>query len=93
MPRNTFECIVQNLHLCGKEQPKFSKLLRVIKKSKKSLPYLSQESMVLSRRQLAYLFYLEVFLTVLQNYTITAFANLRLTPLKCQKMKQQQQNR
>ena len=47
--------------------------------------------MVLSRRQFAYLYYLEVYLTVLQNYRITAFFNPRLTPLKCQKMKQQQQ--
>ena len=47
--------------------------------------------MVLSRPQLAYLYYLEISLTVLQNYRITAFVNLRLTPLKCQKVKQQQQ--
>ena len=50
--------------------------------------------MVLSRPQLAYLYYLEIYPTVLQNYRITAFANLRLTTLKCQKVKkQQQQNR
>ena len=40
------------------------------------LLYLSQESMVLSQLQLAYLRYLELSLTVLQNYRITAFANL-----------------
>ena len=34
------------------------------------LPYLSQESMVLSQLQLAYLYYLELPLTVLQNYRI-----------------------
>ena len=49
------------------------------------LPYLSQESMVLSQVQLAYLYYLELSLTVLQNYRITAFVNLWLTPLKYQK--------
>ena len=50
--------------------------------------------MVLSRPQLAYLYYLEISLTVLQNYRNTAFMNLRLTPLKCQKVKkQQEQNR
>ena len=50
--------------------------------------------MALSRPQLAYLYYLEISLTVSQNYRITAFLNLRLTPLKCQKVKkQQQQNR
>ena len=38
--------------------------------------YLSQESMVLSQLQLAYLYYLELFLAVLQNYKITAFVNL-----------------
>ena len=56
--------------------------------------YLSQESMVLSRQQLAYLYYLQISLTVLQNYRIAAFVNLRLNPLKCQKVeKQRQQNR
>ena len=40
------------------------------------LPYLSQESMVLSQLQLAYLYHIELSLTVLQNYRITAFANL-----------------
>ena len=47
--------------------------------------------MVLSRPQLAYLYYLEISLTVLQNYRITAFVNLRLTPLKCKKVKKEQQ--
>ena len=55
---------------------------------------ISQESMILSRQQLAYLYYLETSHTVLQNYRITAFVNLQLTPLKCQKVKkQQEQNR
>ena len=40
------------------------------------LPYLSQGSMVLSQLQLAYLYYLELSLAVLQNYRITAFVNL-----------------
>ena len=40
-----------------------------------SLPYFSQESMVLSQLQLTYLYYLEPSLTVLQNYRITAFIN------------------
>ena len=40
------------------------------------LPYLSQESMALSQLQLAYLYYLDLSLTVLQNYGITAFVNL-----------------
>ena len=53
--------------------------------------YLSQESMVLSRQQLAYLYYLEISLTVLQNNKITAFVNLQLTPLKCQKVEKKQQ--
>ena len=58
------------------------------------LPYLSQELMALSRPPLAYLYYLETSLTVLQNYRITAFVNVPITPLKCQKVKkQQQQNR
>ena len=47
--------------------------------------------MVLSRPQLAYLYYFEISLKALQNCRITAFVNLRLTPLKCQKVKQQQQ--
>ena len=51
------------------------------------LPHLSQESMVLSQLQLTYLSYLELPLTVLQSYRITAF------PLKHQKVEQQQQNR
>ena len=58
------------------------------------LPYLSQESMVLSQLQLAYIYYLALFLTVLQNYRITALVYLWLTPLKYQNLeKQQQQNR
>ena len=56
------------------------------------LPYLSQESIVFSRPQLAYLHYLEISTTVVQNYRV--FVNLQLTPLKCQKVKkQQEQNR
>ena len=43
--------------------------------------------MVLSKPQLAYLYYFEISLTVLQNRRITAFMNLRLTPLKYQKVK------
>ena len=59
------------------------------------LPYLSQESMVLSQLQLASLLILSwAFSYSLTNYRITAFANLWLTPLKYQKVeKQQQQNR
>ena len=59
------------------------------------LPYLSQESMVLYQLPLADLYYLMIsFLAALQNYRITAFVNLWLTPLKYQKVeKQQQQNR
>ena len=50
--------------------------------------------MVLSQLQLTYVYYLELSLTVLQNYTMTAFVNLLLSHLKHQKMeKQQQQNR
>ena len=57
------------------------------------LPYLSQESMFLSQLKVAY-FYLELSRTVLQNYRITAFLNLWLTPPKYQGVgKQQQQNR
>ena len=40
------------------------------------LPYLSQESMVLSKLQLTYLYYLEPSLTVLKNYRMTGFVNL-----------------
>ena len=50
-------------------------------------PYLSQESIVLSRLQLAYLYYLEISTAVLQNYRMTAFVNLRLTPLERQNLK------
>ena len=55
------------------------------------LPYLFQESMVLSQLQFANLHYLELSPTVLQNYRITSFVNLWFTPLKYQKVKQQQQ--
>ena len=55
------------------------------------LPCLSQESMVISRPQLAYVYYFEISLKVLQNYRITAFVNLRLTPLTCQKVIKKQQ--
>ena len=51
------------------------------------LPYLSQESMFLSQLQLAYLYNLELSLTVLRNYKIIAFANLLLIPLMYQKVK------
>ena len=37
---------------------------------------LSQESVVLSQVQLAYLYHVDLSLTVFQNYRITAFANL-----------------
>ena len=51
--------------------------------------------MVLSQPQLAYLYYLHIALTVLQSYKTTelhiAFVNPRLTPLKYQKVKKQQQ--
>ena len=47
--------------------------------------------MVLSRPQLAYLYYFDISSKVLQNYKITTFVNLQLTPLKCQKEKKQQQ--
>ena len=40
------------------------------------LPYISQGSMVLSQLQRAYLYYLELSLTALQNYRIAAFVNL-----------------
>ena len=47
--------------------------------------------MVLSQLLLAYLYYLEISLIVLQT---TAIMNLQLTPVNCQKVKkQQQQNR
>ena len=49
--------------------------------------------MVLSRPQLTYLYFLENSLTYLQNYRSAAFVNLQLTPLKCQKVKLQQQNK
>ena len=44
--------------------------------------------MVLSQMQLAYLYYelFMNFLIALQNYKITAFANLRLSSLKHQKV-------
>ena len=59
------------------------------------LPYLSQESIVLSQLQLVSLLILSwAFSYSLTNYRITAFVNLWLTPLKYQKVeKQQQQNR
>ena len=40
------------------------------------LPYLSQRSVVLSQLPLAYLYYLELSLTVFTKYRITAFVNL-----------------
>ena len=40
------------------------------------LPYLSQESIVLSQLQRAYLYHHELSLTVLQNYRIKAFVIL-----------------
>ena len=49
--------------------------------------------MVLPRLQLAYLYYLELSLTVLQNYRITVFVNHLLTPLKYQKVGKQQQQK
>ena len=55
------------------------------------LPYLFQESVVLSQPQLAYLYYLQLSLTILQNYRITAFVNLSLTSLRFQNVKKQQQ--
>ena len=54
---------------------------------------LSEESTDLFRQQLAYLYDLEISLTVLQNYRITAFVNLRFTPLKFQKVKKKQQHK
>ena len=53
--------------------------------------YLSQGSMVLSRQQLAYLYYLEISLTKLQNYSLCEYPNSFDVP-KSEK-KQQQQNR
>ena len=41
-----------------------------------------QESIILSQLQLAYLCYLELSLTVLQNYRMTALVNLGLIPLR-----------
>ena len=56
------------------------------------LPYLSQESMVLSQLQLAYLNHLELSLsfTKLQNYSV---CESLIYSLKYQKVKKQQQNR
>ena len=51
----------------------------------------SQESMVLCQLQLAYLYYLELSLTVLQSDRITACVNLWLSPLKHQKVEKQEQ--
>ena len=42
--------------------------------------------MVLSQPQLAYLYYLEISLTILQTCRIKAFVNLRLTRMKSQKV-------
>ena len=47
--------------------------------------------MALSQLQLAYLYCLELSLTVLQNYRIAAFVFLRSTPFKKQKVEKQQQ--
>ena len=44
--------------------------------------------MVLSGLHLTYFYYLEISLTVLQNYRITAFVNFRLTSLNYQKVKE-----
>ena len=41
----------------------------------------------------AYLYYLGVFLTVLQNCRITVFVNLQLTPLKYQKVTKNNNNK
>ena len=49
--------------------------------------------MVFSELQLAYLCYLEFSLTVFQNYRITAFPSFWLSPLKHQKVENQQQER
>ena len=54
------------------------------------LPYLSQESMVLSELELTYLYYIQLSLTFLQTYRITAFVNFWLSPLKHQKVEKQQ---
>ena len=48
---------------------------------------LSQVSMVLFQLQLTYFYYLELMLTVLQNYRITVFVNPWLSPLKHKKWK------
>ena len=58
-----------------------------------SLPYLSQKSLVFSRPQLAYLYYLEISLAILQNCRVAATVNLRLTPLECQKVKKNNKNK
>ena len=47
--------------------------------------------MVFSELQLACLYYLEFSLTVFQNYRITAFASFWLSPLKHQRVENQQQ--
>ena len=49
------------------------------------LHYLSQESMVVSQLQFAYLYYLELSLTVLQNYRITAFCKPLIEVQKSEK--------
>ena len=46
--------------------------------------------MVFSQLQLAYLYYIELSLTVLENYRITAFVNLWLSLMKQQKVENQQ---
>ena len=58
------------------------------------LSYVFQESMILSQLQLTYLYCLQLSLTSLQNYGITAFMNFWFSPLKHQKLEnEQQQNR
>ena len=47
--------------------------------------------MVVSQLQLAYLYYLELSLTVLQNKRITAFVHLWLSSLKHLEVEKQQQ--
>ena len=49
--------------------------------------------MALSQLQLAYLHYLELSLTVLQNQRITAFVNLSLSLLKHEKVEKQLQQK
>ena len=49
--------------------------------------------MALSQMQLAYLHYLELSLTVLQNQRITAFVNLSLSLLKHEKVEKQLQQK